>query len=719
LNSSTGAWTPVLKSSGFNSVEATIPESKNKAFSSFKLIVATAANTTTASYALNVALVLGSKATPTSWIDRLKLVISELIQGEITVEQLEYLDPSGKVCIYLGDIEQSILKNPSHEDFEAVKNLCVKSKGLIWVTHGGAVDCQNLDASLSQGFLRTLRTEYAGKRAIAIDLDPETEPFSETSTSTIAAVFKKSFDYSQKGIPMDFEYAERNGTVNVPRFYKDIERNSLYFPDPAQPPAPKPGQFFQEGRPLRLQVGVPGLLDTLSFVDDLDALKELPDGFIEIEPKVFGVNFRDIMTAMGQLQSDFMGFECSGIVKKVSQAALESGLTVGDRVATLMKGHYSSVVRVPWTSAVRIPHTIGFEIAASLPMAYATAYVSLLEMARLEKGEKVLIHAAMGGVGQAAINLAKIAGAEIFATVGSTEKREALISQYGIPEDHIFSSRSTSFATGVRAATGGKGVDVVLNSLAGSLLQESFDCLAQFGRFVEIGKRDLELNNSLQMQTFTRNVSFYSLDLIQLEDHKGHIINRVMKEVIRLFDQGAISTAVPFTTYPLNEIGKPFRLMQAGKHMGRIVVTVEPDVLVPVIHYFLPDIQRKTETDKTQIIPRKPTARIDARSSYLVVGGLGGIGRSVCQWLAQRGAKNLIILSRSANAEKIRPFSEEMQQIGCKIYPVACDISDSTSMACALEACRNNMPPIRGIIQGAMVLQVWISHFVPTLISGC
>lgn len=670
------------------------------------MIVTRAAEKSVPPYAFDVALVLGSKSTPSSWVANLKLAMSEIIQGEITVEPLGSLDPSGRICIYLGDIEQSILKNPSQEEFEAIKNLCVKSKGLIWVTRGGVMDCQNLDASLVQGFLRTLRIEYAGKRAINLDLDPDTDPYSETSIRTIAAIFKKAFDDSQKGVHLDFEYAERNGVVNVPRFYKDVERNNLYFPDPAQPQAPKPGPFFQEGRPLRLQVGVPGLLDTLSFCDDLDALRDLPNGFIEIEPKVFGVNFRDVMTAMGQLQSDFMGFECSGIIKKVSQAASHSGLKVGDRVASLMKGHFSSAVRVPWTSAVRIPDTMQFEVAASLPKAYSAAYISLLELARLEKGETVLIHAAMGGVGQAAINLAKMVGAEIFATVGSAEKREALISHYGIPEDHIFSSRSTSFAMGVRAATGGKGVDVILNSLSGSLLQESFDCLAQFGRFVEIGKRDLELNNSLQMQTFTRNVSFYSLDLIQLEDHKGHLINRVMKEVIRLFDQGTISTALPLTTYPLSEIGKPFRLMQSGRHMGRIVATVEPDVSVPVRPSFLPYMQVTRHSNNKQIVSKKPNAQIDAKASYLVVGGLGGIGRSVCQWLAQRGAQNIIVLSRSANADKIRPFSEEMQHMGCKIYPVACDISDSVSMARAMEDCRNNMPPIRGVIQGAMVLQV-------------
>jgi NADPH:quinone reductase-like Zn-dependent oxidoreductase len=230
-----------------------------------------------------------------------------------------------------------------------------------------------------------------------------------------------------------------------------------------------------------------------------------------------------------------------------------------------------------------------FETAATLPMSYSTAYFCLHDLGRVREGDKVLIHAATGGLGQAAIALAKHAGAEIFATAGTEKKREFLTSQYGIQPDHIFSSRDASFAPGVLAMTQGKGVDVVLNTLAGTLLQESFNCVARFGRFVEIGKRDLELNSFLEMGAFTRSVSFSSFDLLQFGEHKGLEVRRVMKEIIRLFELGVIAPVQPVTVYPLSEIEKSFRLMQAGKHMGKIVVSVRPDDLVPVseITYFV------------------------------------------------------------------------------------------------------------------------------------
>jgi NADPH:quinone reductase-like Zn-dependent oxidoreductase len=154
--------------------------------------------------------------------------------------------------------------------------------------------------------------------------------------------------------------------------------------------------------------------------------------------------------------------------------------------------------------------------------------------------------------------------------------------QFGIAPDHIFSSRDTSFAPGIMAVTDGKGVDVVLNSLAGNLLQESFNCLAPFGRFIEIGKRDLELNNSLAMEAFTRAVTFTSIDVVALGEKKRAQTHRIMKDIIRLVAEKEIKPVHPINVYPLSDVEKAFRLMQAGKHMGKIVLSVTPDLMVPV-----------------------------------------------------------------------------------------------------------------------------------------
>ncbi|KAK6208258.1 Lovastatin diketide synthase LovF [Colletotrichum tabaci] len=219
---------------------------------------------------------------------------------------------------------------------------------------------------------------------------------------------------------------------------------------------------------------MPGLLDTIAFDDDLQSISA-NDGLIapesiEIVPRAYGVNFRDVMVAMGQLHERVMGLECAGVITDVGSEAAEQGYSVGDKVFCLLRGPFGSRARVEWTNVSHIPTGLSFEEAASLPVIFCTAYIGLIDLARLSPGDTILVHAAAGGVGQAAIMMARHLGADIFVTVGTPEKRQLVMSKYGIPADRIFSSRDASFASGVLAATNSCGVDVVLNSLAGPLL---------------------------------------------------------------------------------------------------------------------------------------------------------------------------------------------------------------------------------------------------------
>lgn len=574
-------WDSVLNRNDFSGVELEVHDCESEELYTSSVMVSTAASSPP-TFSLDVVVVTGTPAPPESWLNELKSSITRTTGTVPAIEPFESVNTEGKVCIFLGEIDHSILKSPNPAQFEAIKAICTKSKGLLWVTRGGAIDCENPDASLNLGFLRTLRVEYFGKRLASLDLDPRQELFSNDSVANLTEVFKKVFDYSVEEDMKDFEFADRDGVIQIPRYFVDVDRNKAMFPGSADQVLPKMEPFHQPHRPLRLTVGTPGLLDTLAFNDDPDAAEDLHPDFLEVEPKAFGLNFRDVMVATGHLDGEAMGSECSGIVTRVGPGAAAQGFREGDRVAALLKGHYANLVRMHWTSTVHIPDDMSFDVAATIPMSYTAAYISLFETARLQKGETVLIHAATGGFGQAAIALAKHVGAEIFVTVGTEIKRNFVIENFGIQSDHIFSSRDTSFASGVLALTQGKGVDVVLNTLAGSLLQESFNCVARFGRFIEVRKRDVELNSSLEMTAFTRAVSFTSIDLLTFSEHKGHATNRVLKDIIRLFKDNVLKAVNPITVYPLSDIEKTFRIMQAGKHMGKIVLSVKPDDLVPV-----------------------------------------------------------------------------------------------------------------------------------------
>lgn len=707
---SIGMWDSVLQKTGFGGIEMEVHDCEDEQFYSFSVISTTVPKEVEAEAGdLDTVIVTGEDTPPSEWLGALQTLLSDVTGYRPCILPFESASCSGKICVFVGG--DNTLLDPTSEQFDAIKAATIQSKGLLWITAGAAINSENPVAAMSVGFLRTIRSEYSGKRLVHLDLEPGNK-WSSDSLFNVAQVFASLFNSLDEST--DFEYAVRNGEVLIPRYVKDEGRTARLFHQPSKTAAPiNIEPFAQEGRPLRLEVGVPGLLDTVYFVDNPNAAKPLPEDYIEIVPKAFGINFRDVMTAMGQLESDLTGLECSGVVKRVGPlAATRSNLRPGDRVAALLRGHFADTVATDWTSVVPIPDSMSFETAASIPLAFVTSYISLVDMAHIQAGETVLIHSAAGGVGQAAVTLAQHIGAEAFMTVGSQAKRQFMTDKYGIPDDHIFSSRDHSFAAGIMQMTNGRGVDVVLNSLAGSLLQKSLNCVARFGRFVEIGKRDLEGNSKLEMEVFKRQVAFASVDLPQMEEFKGEWVQRALRSLMHLLRNGNIVPNEPIVSYPLAEVEKPFRLMQAGKHMGKFVLTVRPDEMVPVCSQSCFQNLCLLLTIDTQVGQRKLEASLHPDASYLIVGGLGGIGRSICHWMADKGAKNIIVMSRSAgSSRKSKEVVEEMRKLGVKLLPVSCDVSDPVALSQAVEGSGKIMPPVRGVVQAAMVLSV--SHDLP------
>lgn len=365
----------------------------------------------------------------------------------------------------------------------------------------------------------------------------------------------------------------------IPRLVEQDKLNNM-FANQAKKSITALLPFSQPGRPLKLEIGVPGMLNTLQLVDDPDVTTELKGEEVEIEVKASGLNFVDIMIAMGQISDSVLGAECSGVVTKVGSNVTRC--KPGNRVVTWRVGCHKSYVRNPESIVQLIPDNITYENAASIPIIYCTAYYSLYHVARLQKAESILIHAAAGGVGQAAIVLAKHLGAEIFATVGTQEKKTLIIEQYGIPDDHIFYSRDLSFAKGIMRMTNRRGVDVVLNSLAGEALRETWHCISMFGRFIELGKKDMVGNTGLDMAPFLRNVTFSSVNLYGMYRHNILLASKIFEEVMNLMRQGIIQVITPIKIYEYSQMEDAFRFMQAGKHVGKIVLKPRYEELVPV-----------------------------------------------------------------------------------------------------------------------------------------
>lgn len=496
----------------------------------------------------------------------------------ITLQEVTSSIIIGKVCIVLAEIDSPLLNGIDEADFNAIRDLALRSAGVLWVTKGGAINSPIPEANLIVGLARSIRSEHAGVTFATLDLDITTSPAAEATVDAVVKLSGSVFS-PQGGKIQDCEFSLQNGVIFNCRITAQKEMNDL-LADQNRLATPVLLPFLQPNRPLKLEVGVPGILDTLQFVDDFDALEPLAEDEVEIKVMASGLNFVDIMVAMGQVPDTMIGAECSGIVTRIGSKL--ANFKPGDRVMTWKLGCHQTYVKSPGVMFQHLPDDMTFEVAASIPTIYCTSYHALYDCARLRRGESVLIHAAAGGVGQSAIILAKHLGAEIFATVGSDEKKQLIISQYDIPEDHIFDSRNLSFARGIKRMTQGRGVDVVLNSLAGEALRETWHCLAMFGRFVEIGKKDIVGNTGLDMAPFMNNLSFACVNLVGIYRHNIPLASRLLSDVMDLVHQGVIRPITPITVYPYSQIESAFKLMQLGKHVGKIVLKPSDDDLVPV-----------------------------------------------------------------------------------------------------------------------------------------
>lgn len=513
----------------------------------------------------------------TGLVDAIRPVFQNLTGQVAPVERLREVDLNNKCGIVLA-MGDSLFSSLNDSDFERMQVLFSTARGILWVTRGAR--SQNPEANMFTGFARCLRTENAGLRIVTLDLDEQKRLTDGNICDLILRVFEATFGQDSPNFSADTEFLETDGVLFVPRVLGNKGKDE-YVVRETHPPVPISQPFDQKGRPLELKIGQAGQLDSIYFRDRRSLQHELGSGEVEISVKYIGMNFKDIMIALGQVPfSHDIGIECSGIVTAVGSNVTD--ISPGARVCAMTPGAYANITRVPQHRVAEVPDSLGLMEAATLPVVFCTAHYALTDIGRLCEGESILIHAAAGGVGQAAIMLAQKVKAEVFVTVGSLDKKSLVMETYGIPENHIFSSRDGSFLQELMTMTGQKGVDVVLNSTAGDLLRQSWRCLAPLGRFIEIGKRDIVQNSHLEMEKFLDCVSFSAIDLSVMETSKPQLFKRILTDVVNMYRDNSIHRITPITVYPISEIQKAMRQMQSGKHTGKIVIKATGDSIVQV-----------------------------------------------------------------------------------------------------------------------------------------
>jgi NADPH:quinone reductase-like Zn-dependent oxidoreductase/malonyl CoA-acyl carrier protein transacylase len=470
--------------------------------------------------------------------------------------------PPGTVVFSLLESKSAILPTISDEEMSLIKTLTHNASTLVWVTSGNLLNGQKPDHSLVFGLSRAVMMEQPSLRFFAYDVD-NIDINRVRTARNVVSVFKRS----PTALP-DFEYIERDGIVHVSRFVPDDLLNEAFRQNQGAETVELP---LIEAQPAQISIKSPGQFDTLFFKQI--NLPELGTGQVQIGVKAVGLNAKDFYALGGKIdtRNACCTLEHCGIVEKIGSGVTD--LAVGDRVVVMAPGFFKTSEIVPTWACQKLQEEEDFNVMCTLPLVYGTALFALHTKAQIQPGESVLIHSGAGGVGIAAIQLAQLAGAEVFTTVSTDDKKEFLVNTFGVKPENVFTSRDTSFETSLMEATNGRGVDIVLNSLTGDLLHASWRCCGSFGRFIELGKRDLADAGRLAMDQFLKNASFIAFDLSELYSSSNPAHNRIwsslLAQVLSLYRQKKI-VEFPLEVFDIQDLPNAFRRFSSRNRMGKV-----------------------------------------------------------------------------------------------------------------------------------------------------
>ncbi|KAH9900372.1 ketoacyl-synt-domain-containing protein [Xylariomycetidae sp. FL2044] len=619
--------------------------------------------------------------------------MAKILQSELDKAALKsticYLDQlsaseqdSEQVYIFFSELEHPLLQNLSSAVFPRLRDVLISTKGLLWLSGSEEGGLLPPDRAMADGLSRVVRSE--NERAVVVTAVLAPSPVARQAEKILSLV--KVTDFASTKQDYEASYVEKDGVLHigrltpVPSLSQDLYNRSLPYQSKVLP--------FGEAPPLRLKVGTPGLLDSLYFDTDMSVQDPLPPDSVEIRVTAVGLNFKDLLLALGRENGTTFGNECAGVIHR---AGSDTDFQVGDRVCVFSATAFSTYTRAKAAHVSRVPDDVSLPHAAAVPTQFTTAWYAIHHAARMQKGESILIHSAAGGTGQAALQVAQLVGAEIFATVGSEEKKKFLVERYGIAEDHIFYSRNTAFARGVLRLTNGRGVDVVINSLSGDGLLASWELIAPHGRFIELGKKDIAANNALPMRPFLRRATFTALEIGAMAADFGVLGRSIVDKVLGLFSEGSLRPVDNFQTLPISQLLEGMRMLQSGQSIGKIVFEMADDALV------------------SAHIPNQSAWKLGDNKTYVIAGGTGGLGLMLAEWMVkQKGARHLILLSRSGEKKDNIPLTDtlsKLRDLGAVIEAPQCDIADIQMLRDVIEKYQGSMPPIAGCIQGSMVLR--------------
>ncbi|KAK3400724.1 hypothetical protein B0T20DRAFT_390600 [Sordaria brevicollis] len=587
--------------------------------------------------------------------------------------------PNTTIFLVLDELSSPVLTHASHKQWESLKRLTASGNPIVWVTKGSQYQVTDPDNALVHGLLRVIRREDTMARLTTLDVQ------SPTSLAT-AWVVDKLLELARTH-KAETEYAERNGMIFVQRLMPDSKIN-FFRQSRTEKAQMVVKEFYEQENTVHLEAS-PNGSSSVTWVEHGDSEEVVDEGSIEVEVRAIGVNSNDsaVLNVHAAQTTEVVGHECAGVVRR-----LGSGVTkfnIGDRVAVMTSFPYANRITTSADRAVRLPDWMSFEDAATIPLAFATAIYSMIDLGHIQEGQSVLIHSATSSVGLAAVQVAKNRKARpILAVVENNEKKVFLSKTFGIPEHQIFESSCTAKLTrGILRETGGRGVDLVLNSARGDLLNASWDLLADRGRLIDVGGHDSTRQVALAIGPFQRNCSFQAADFLSGTNLEDSLVQRLLQETLALFEAGHVGLDHPVARYGIDEVSAVLDCVQRSQHTGRVVISSDgKDVRVP-LRSALRTLQLRGDT------------------SYLMVGGLKGLCGSLALHMARHGAKHIISCSRSGTSDAISTrIIKGCHAYGCAVSEAKGDVAN-WSFVRSLFRKHRGARRVAGIIQGAMVLR--------------
>ena len=672
-------WNRLLLDTGFSGIDINIPERPGATEQTVGVICSTRVGKQEDSQPI---VVCGP------FMDDVEVEFAQMVADSISdhlgclVETKPYaeIDPAeNPYYIFIDSSRHSVMQNVSPDEFEGLKNLLAHNAGLLWIIPEGGCP----ESKAVKGLIRTLRIENEPKNLLLLD----DVPCTSNGASGIIKLAKTLRDPEVTRI-QDQDFVWHQGSIHLPRM-RQLKEVKEQFAAEQGISFRKVQNIWEGDRALEMTIDAAGSPDSIYFRTTDVHQQPLGNDEVIVQVEAAGVSYRDLSLIVGSIPWAPPGFDGAGMVVKTGSQVV--GLQEGDRVLflALEASAFATYRKMPSWHVAKVPTNMTITDAASLPLAYSMAVLALVHTARLRKNETVLIHAAAGAVGQACVVLAQHLGARIFATAGTDAKREFLHKAFNIPKNQILSSRTPEFRDSILCSTNRKGVDVIVNSLGGELLAATWALSAKFGRFVEIGKKDVFQNSHLPMRPFESNVTFSSVDLRDLHEHRPEDLKEIFSNVVSLLQRGIIVPIKPITVLPISQFATCLRKLKSGENTGKIVVTLGKD-----------------ENVLAESALRPSQMTLSPNATYLITGGTRGIGLNLAYWMIENGAHNIVVLGRSGDSgPEVQKLLKQYQSTNVRVRAVACDVGSRTELANVLESIKD-LPPVRGVVHSALLLSV-------------